>query len=90
MHDPDGTRYQMMDGAGGWMVGFAVAALILLVIAVVVSAASLALHLSPARQRGAQAGAAPRPEARRTLDLRVASGEITPEEYRVLCDVLDT
>ena len=87
MWDPDGNRYEMMNG-GGWMVGFAVLALVLLLIAVAVVCANLFLHMSR-KPHPLGTPAEGSPEARLVLDGRLARGEVTPEEYRSVRALLD-
>ena len=87
MYGPDGTRYDMMNGGGGWMVGFAVLTLVLLAIAVMAVLANLFLHVSH-RRAVPVAHPQPLPEARVVLDGRLARGDISVEEYRALRAVL--
>ncbi|CAN5156883.1 hypothetical protein BH09ACT12_BH09ACT12_13850 [soil metagenome] len=90
MYDPNGTRYDMMGGGGGWMVGFAVVTLVLLLIAVIGVAVSIYLHTSrttsASRRSPGAVGSAPEP--RDLLDARLARGEVTPEEYRTVRSLL--
>lgn len=90
MYDPDGTPYRMMDGSG-WMTGFAVVMMLLLLIAVIAVLANLFLHVSTRRDAAPRtATALPAPEARVVLDARLARGEVAPEEYRNLRALLDS
>lgn len=77
----------MMDGGQdtGWMVAFAVLALVLLALALVAVLTNLVLHVRR------PAGRAPDGEADATLllDRRLARGEVSAEEYRTVRGLLE-
>lgn len=89
MWDDHGNRYDMMNG-GGTMTGFAVLALILLVVVVLAVLANLYLHVSSGRADAATPVIPAEREARRLLDRRLASGEITVEDYTSLRTALES
>ncbi|MCY7401725.1 MAG: hypothetical protein LH477_12385 [Nocardioides sp.] len=88
--------YQMMDGDGsGWLEGFAVLTLVLLLFALLAVLANLFLHVfrkpGPGRSAAEVAGAevAAKDEPRSVLDSRLARGEVTAKEYRAVRTLLD-
>lgn len=88
-NDPRGN-YDMMDGGGAFM-GVAVLVLVLLVLTLIAVVANLYFHVN--RPGGATAPVAPvaptESEARRLLDRRLASGEISAEEYAAIRAALE-
>lgn len=80
MHDYDG----MMDGSGSWvamLVGFL---LFLALIGIAIYWIARATAATPAA-----AARPPAPSPRAVLDLRLARGEITPDEYGATTQLLD-
>lgn len=90
MYEPNGNHYTTMDG--GWMTGFAVVTMVLLLIAVIAVVANLYFHVSNGRDGGHPHATVPpaAPQARVVLDARLARGEVSPEEYRGLRELLDS
>lgn len=89
MWDDHGNRYDMMNG-GGTMIGLWVLGLVLLIVVVVAVLANLYLHVRPGRGASAAPAVPAESEARRLLDRRLASGEITVEDYASLRTALES
>ncbi len=96
MWDDDG-RHEMMDGAG-WATASVVLLAVLLLVGLAIGAylvvhatrpTSAAPPATPGPVAPPPVGGAASDDPRRVLDLRLARGEVSPEEYQAVRSVLE-
>ena len=81
MWDDHENRYDMMNGSSGAVMGFGMLLLVLLLVALTAVVVHLYLRTGSGRGDASAPAARSEGEARRLLDRRLASGEITVDEY---------